>query len=77
MSFRNGNDARRWFTQKERDNETGLDARGVVSTYAYDALNRNTSVTYTNDPANTPAIHRYYDGVRDGNFTNVPNVKGR
>ncbi|MGH9930407.1 MAG: hypothetical protein ACREA9_14445 [Pyrinomonadaceae bacterium] len=53
------------------------DARGVVSTYAYDALNRNTSVSYTNDPANTPAINRYYDGWRNGNFTNIANVKGR
>jgi RHS repeat-associated protein len=53
------------------------DARLVQSTYAYDVLNRNTSVTYSNDPAGTPAVHRYYDGLRDGNFTNIPNVKGR
>ena len=53
------------------------DARGVVTTYAYDVLNRNTSIVYTNDPAGTPAVHRYYDGWRDGNFINVPNVKGR
>jgi len=53
------------------------DARGLVSAYSHDALNRNTTVTYTNDPSNTPAVNRYYDGWRDGVFTNIPNVKGR
>jgi YD repeat-containing protein len=42
------------------------DARNVVSTYVYDALNRNTSVTYTNDPAQTPAVVRRYDGAVNG-----------
>ena len=42
------------------------DARGVLSTYGYDALNRNTSVTYTNDPVNTPTITRTYDGATNG-----------
>jgi RHS repeat-associated protein len=42
------------------------DARGVVSTYQYDALNRNYSVTYTNDPANTPAVTRTYDNPTSG-----------
>jgi RHS repeat-associated protein len=53
------------------------DARAVVTTYAYDALNRNKSVSYTNDPAGTPTTNRYYDGWRDGQFTNIPNVNGR
>lgn len=53
------------------------DARLVRSTYTYDALNRNTSVSYSNDPAGTPAVYRYYDGWRDGSFTNIQNVKGR
>ncbi len=42
------------------------DARGVVATYAYDALNRNTSVTYTNDPAGTPTVTHTYDGATNG-----------
>jgi RHS repeat-associated protein len=42
------------------------DARGVVSTYAYDALNRNLTVTYANDPANTPTVTRTYDGATNG-----------
>jgi RHS repeat-associated protein len=42
------------------------DARGVVATYLYDALNRNYSVTYSNDPANTPAVTRYYDSATNG-----------
>jgi RHS repeat-associated protein len=39
------------------------DARGVVSTYSYDALNRNTTVNYSDG---TPAIIRYYDGATNG-----------
>jgi RHS repeat-associated protein len=42
------------------------DARGVVSTYAYDALDRNTSVSYSNDPAGTPSVYRDYDGATNG-----------
>ncbi|MGI8835346.1 MAG: PA14 domain-containing protein [Pyrinomonadaceae bacterium] len=53
------------------------DARGVVSTYGYDALNRNTSVSYGNDPAATPSVNRYYDGWRDGASQNIANSKGR
>jgi RHS repeat-associated protein len=52
------------------DNDGNLtqktDARGVVSTYLYDALNRNYSVAYSNDPANTPAVTRTYDGATNG-----------
>jgi RHS repeat-associated protein len=42
------------------------DARLIVTTYVYDALNRNTTVSYTNDPANTPAVARTYDGATNG-----------
>jgi RHS repeat-associated protein len=42
------------------------DARLVLTTYAYDALNRNISVTYTNDPTNTPSVTRTYDGATNG-----------
>jgi YD repeat-containing protein len=50
------------------------DARLILTTYAYDSLNRNTSVIYSDG---TPAVHRYYDGVRDGVDFNIPNSKGR
>jgi RHS repeat-associated protein len=42
------------------------DARSITTTYAYDALNRNISVSYTNDPANTPAVTRTYDNPTSG-----------
>lgn len=44
------------------------DARGILTTYGYDALNRNTSITYTNDPANTPAVTRTYDNPTTGAY---------
>src|SRR5439155_22777076 len=70
-----------WSAAYSHDEDGNLtqktDARGVVSNYTYDALNRNTSVTYTNDPMNTPAVHRYYDGLRDEIDNNIPNSKGR
>ena len=37
------------------------DARGIVTNYSYDALNRITGKRYTNDPANTPALSYSYD----------------
>ena len=39
------------------------DARGTTAAYGYDALNRNTTVTYTpgNQTASTPNVRRYYD----------------
>ena len=42
------------------------DARDVTTTYTYDALNRATTVTYTNDPAATPTVKHYYDGALNG-----------
>jgi RHS repeat-associated protein len=42
------------------------DARGILTTYVYDALNRNITTSYTNDPAATPTINRYYDGAANG-----------
>lgn len=45
---------------------TRVDARDITTTYAYDALNRNTGVTYANDPANTPAVVRTYDNPATG-----------
>ncbi len=42
---------------------TRTDARGIATTYNYDALNRNTNVTYTDG---TPAITRRYDSATMG-----------
>jgi RHS repeat-associated protein len=39
-----------------------LDARNITTTYAYDALNRNYSITYDG----TPAVYRYYDSATNG-----------
>ena len=39
------------------------DPRGIVSTYSYDALNRNTIVSYSDA---TPRIDRYYDRATNG-----------
>jgi RHS repeat-associated protein len=40
---------------------TRTDARGIATNYIYDALNRITGRSYTNDPANTPALSYGYD----------------
>ncbi|HLA13310.1 MAG TPA: hypothetical protein VJ023_22200, partial [Pyrinomonadaceae bacterium] len=48
---------------------TKTDARPVTSTYTYDALNRNTSVDYSNTTIgspNVPDITRFYDGATNG-----------
>lgn len=37
------------------------DARGVVTQYAYDRMNRLIARSYTGDPQNTPAVNYYYD----------------
>lgn len=42
------------------------DARGVVTTYVYDALGRNISITYTNDPSGTLPVTRVYDAATNG-----------
>jgi RHS repeat-associated protein len=40
-----------------------IDARGTITTYGYDALNRNTTITYAeaSGTAATPDVSRYYD----------------
>jgi YD repeat-containing protein len=48
------------------------DARGVTTTYAYDGLNRNTTVDYSDTPAINPDLTRVYD-----NPTGGANGKGR
>jgi len=42
------------------------DARDVVSTYAYDALNRNTTVNYSDTASINPDVKRFYDGATNG-----------
>ncbi|HEV8429596.1 MAG TPA: RHS repeat-associated core domain-containing protein [Pyrinomonadaceae bacterium] len=66
-----GNSA--WSTAFEYDTNGNLtmktDARGVESTYVYDALNRNTSVNYSNTTIgnpDVPDITRFYDGATNG-----------
>ncbi|HET9711451.1 MAG TPA: RHS repeat-associated core domain-containing protein, partial [Pyrinomonadaceae bacterium] len=41
------------------------DPRGVVSTYTYDALNRNTTVNFSDTTIN-PDVKRFYDGATNG-----------
>ena len=45
---------------------TRTDARNVTATYGYDNLNRNTTISYANDPQNTPGVKRIYDGAANG-----------
>ena len=42
------------------------DARGVVSTYAYDAFNRNTTIDYSDTTSISPDVTRFYDGATNG-----------
>ncbi|HKO61913.1 MAG TPA: hypothetical protein VJV03_12195, partial [Pyrinomonadaceae bacterium] len=41
------------------------DSRAIISTYGYDALNRNTTINYSNTTTN-PDITRSYDGATKG-----------
>jgi RHS repeat-associated protein len=61
------------------------DARGVESTYGYDALNRNTTIDYSDTNFPYPDIKNFYDGAtngigrfwyayKGGDETNGPNV---
>ncbi|HKG97104.1 MAG TPA: hypothetical protein VKA97_04795, partial [Pyrinomonadaceae bacterium] len=52
------------------------DARGVVSTYAYDALNRNTTIDYSDTSAINPDVKRFYDGATNGKGRFWYNYKG-
>ncbi|HEU4713184.1 MAG TPA: hypothetical protein VFS76_16550 [Pyrinomonadaceae bacterium] len=58
-----------WSMGYQYDSNSNLthrtDALGVVSTYVYDALNRNTTVDYSNTPIN-PDVSRLYDGATKG-----------
>ena len=45
--------------------KTSTDARGKISTYSYDALNRVTGVTFSDT---TPALGYLYDDIAAGNF---------
>ena len=62
----------KWTMKYEYDDNGNLttrtDARNVVTSYSYDALNRNTKVCYSDA---TPSVHRFYDSA------GIPNGKGR
>ncbi len=45
---------------------TRTDARGIVTTYSYDGLNRLTGKSYANDPSGTPAVNYRYDTPTQG-----------
>jgi YD repeat-containing protein len=59
-----------WSTGYQYDNNGNLtqktDARGVISTYVYDALNRNTTVNYSDTTSINPDITRVYDMATNG-----------
>jgi len=42
------------------------DARGVISTYTYDALNRNTTIDHSDTASINPDVRRFYDGAING-----------
>jgi RHS repeat-associated protein len=42
------------------------DARGVVSTYVYDELNRNKTIDYSDTSTINPDVSRFYDGATKG-----------
>jgi RHS repeat-associated protein len=61
------------------------DPRGIVSTHVYDAVNRNTTIDYSDTSIN-PDVKRFYDGAtngigrfwyfyKGGDFTNGSNVE--
>ena len=63
-----GNSA--WSTSYQYDANSNLtaktDARGAASTYVYDALNRNTTVDYSDTTSINPDVKRFYDGATKG-----------
>ena len=42
------------------------DPRGVIATYAYDALNRNTTIDYSDTASINPDVKWFYDGATNG-----------
>ncbi|HEV3037800.1 MAG TPA: RHS repeat-associated core domain-containing protein [Candidatus Angelobacter sp.] len=51
------------------------DARGITTNILYDALNREITRSYQNDPTNTPQVDRFWDGK--GTTALVSNALGR
>jgi RHS repeat-associated protein len=63
-----GNSA--WSTGYQYDANNNLtqktDARNIVSTHAYDALNRTTTTDYSDTASINPDVKRFYDGAANG-----------
>lgn len=59
-----------WSIKYQYDSNGNLtqktDARGVVTTYAYDALDRNTTIDYSDTASINPDVQRVYDGATNG-----------
>jgi len=59
-----------WCMAYQYDNNGNLtqktDARGVLTTYVYDALNRNTTIDYSDTASINPDVSRFYDGAING-----------
>ena len=59
-----------WCTAYQYDPSGNLtqktDARGVVTTYTYDAFDRNTTVDYSDTTSINPDVKRFYDGATNG-----------
>ena len=53
------------------------DARGVVSTYGYDTLNRNTTIDYSDTASINPDVTRIYDGADKGKNERRPGLTTR
>ncbi len=63
----------RFFYDNNGNTLTGTDARDINCTFTYDALNRMTTRTYSNDPNQTRSIQYKYDGAG----ATIPNALGK
>lgn len=56
---------------------TKTDARNITASYSWDALHRQTGVSYTNDPNNTPPVAFAYDQSNCLGLTTCQNIGHR
>lgn len=65
--FTNNSQWSRAYTYDDNNNLTEeTDARGVVTTIAYDPLNRSTGISFSNDPSGTLPVTRSFDLATKG-----------